>query len=466
MVDESVHHRGGPLLRAVASRIGDHAPDPVLVHGSPPTIGRDLDLLVRADTMTSLTAALPRLGFELHGDDWILVEGLGAVAVSLTPADEWRLRPEVLDDLFASAIPLGEHPGLVRPAPHHDLLVLARRLAGHPGPLRDRHRARIEAATRSDPAAWERAASEAPAWDGARALEALRAAVVSDGRISRRVALAVRSEALRTDGTGRVAALLRAAVSLRPRPLARVRDRRRSGAVVALSGIDGSGKSTQARLVAEALWALGHETVVEWSRITFESSLERIARPVKAVLRIGRTKGTPIEPAPTGSAPEPGPNGDRDTDARARSLRERSRLVGSVWAGIVATTNAWTLRRTTGRHLRAGRIVVRDRYVLDSVVQLEWAYANGRDLGWQAAIIRSLAPRPVAAFFLRVAPERAHGRKPEEFEIDELRRHSETYARHTEALGIEVVDGERAEPEVFAMVLRGTLSRLDARDRR
>ena len=151
--------------------------------------------------------------------------------------------------------------------------------------------------------------------------------------------------------------------------------------MVALSGVDGSGKSTQARLLAEALWALGHETVIEWSRITFESSLQRIARPVKALLRLGRREAMPARAgtgrAGTGGAGASDPHEDASdphegaADARARSLRQRSRLIGGVWAGIVATANARTLRKASRRHLRAGRIVVRDRYVLDSVVQLE-----------------------------------------------------------------------------------------------
>jgi len=469
-VDESIRPRGGPALQAAVRLVDAHADARCLVHGSPPDVARDLDLLVRPETEATLGSALARAGFARHRADWILIEADAAAAVSLTPTSEWALDPAVVDDLFATARPLPGTTHLVRASPSHDLLVLARRLAVHPGVLHVRHRARIDEAVLELPDAWSRAAADAPAWGCQRALAVLAHACAHDGLVRRRDAFTARLEARRRTGTSGPWAALVSAASLVPRPIARVRARRARGAVVALSGIDGAGKSTQAQLVADALWAAGYDPVVEWSRITFEASLDRIARPVKALLSL-RSRGSRRNRLPSddslGAAPAPSadpvvdPAADPATGS-ARALRERSRLVGSLWAGIVAVVHAWSLRRAILRHLRAGRVVVRDRYLLDSVVQLEWVYADGRDLRWQTRLIRMLVPRPAAAFFLDIDPERAHGRKPEEFDVEQLRRHRETYARHTDALHVDVVDGSRPVPEVFQTLLRGTLARLAA----
>ena len=475
IVDGSTHERGGPQIHAVVAALDALAPEAVLVHGSCPDVARDLDVLVRPDASVVLAAELARAGFEPHGDDWILFGGGRVASVSLTPAISWGLTPAALDDLFESATAIAGTRRLVRPAPHHDLLILSRRLAGHPGDIDQRHRARADDAVHRDPDAWSRAAASAAAWESARALDVLRTAMAEARPIRRRDALGVRVEASRRDGSSRAAAFFGAVLSLRPRPIARARARRCRGGVVALSGIDGSGKSTQSRMVAEGLWSLGYDTVIEWSRITFESSLRRIGRPVKALLGLFERRSPDPDPpgaiapdpiAPDPDAPDPdAPLGVEPTN-RARALRERSRVIGGLWAAVVATVNASTLRRNTRRHLRAGRIVIRDRYVLDSVVQLEWAYANGRDLRWQARIIRLLVPRPLATFFLDVGPESAHGRKPEEFDVDELRSHRETYLRHTESIGAKVLDGSRNQVEVFEDIMRETIDRLRERDPR
>lgn len=451
--------RGGPLLLEAAARVDACAPEPVLVYGSRPDDARDLDLLVRPTTLSALTTGLTEAGFEHIGDEWILVEGTAAVAVDVTEAGEWALPAPALAELFAAARPIAGYEHLLHPAPHHDLLVLARRLARSPGVLDGRRRARVEAATVEDPTAWERAGALAPEWGCVRALAVLRrAAVQGDGRVHRTGALAVRVEEQRRAGSSLPLAAARAAASFLAGP--------HGGAVVSLSGIDGAGKSTQAGLVADGLAAVGHDVVVEWSRITFGKPLQVIARPVKAILAL-RVPGA-SKPPSGDTDPEHGA-GDEEpvsaVDAKARELRDRSRLIGSIWAGVVATTNALSLRRNTRRHLRAGHVVVRDRYVLDSVVQLEWAYARGRDLAWQGRVIRFLVPPAVASFFLDVPPEDAHARKPEEYDIDDLRLHRDTYLRHVGPLGAVVVDGARPPEAIFDEVLRTTLRRLAARRR-
>ena len=445
MVTKTAPDRGGPVVRAAATWLDAHAAEPVLVHGSLPDRARDLDVLVRARAFDALSAALLRSDFEQLGPAWIRFDGCQPVLLDLEQATSWSLPDDEVEELFAAARPIDGYQLLFRPAPHHEILVLARRLTQHAGVLGARHRERLTAAADEDPAAWERARILAGAWGCRRSVEVLARAAVPDGRIRRAGALVSRIEERRRHGASPLGATVRAAGSFLARSP--------RGAVVALSGIDGAGKSTQAERLAAGLEQVGYQTVIEWARITTEPSLKAIALPIKLLLslraRLSRRSGD------TGARVE-----TQKSDPRSRELRERSRLVGSVWAGIVAVVNARTLRRSTRKHVRAGLIVVRDRYVLDSLVQLEWNYAHGRDLGWQARLLQMIVPPPLASFLLDVPPERALARKPDDYDLDELRLHRETYLRHAKPHGAVVLDGARPTEEICGDVLRTTVRRL------
>src|SRR2546430_14302967 len=201
---------------------------PMLVLGSPPGQGRDLDLLVRDADLTPLRDALACEGFRNRADEWVRFQGCTADAIDLVPASAWRLPAGELDDLFAQARPIDAHERLVRPAPHHALLVLAR-LTGKAGTLPDKRRHRVESALAEEPRAWRLAREQAPAWR-------------------------LRAELERLERTFRGHATPRLRVPRPHRPR-----------VIALSGIDGSGKSSQAELLREMLRRLGYDAAVEWT---------------------------------------------------------------------------------------------------------------------------------------------------------------------------------------------------------
>ena len=170
-----------------------------------------------------------------------------------------------------------------------------------------------------------------------------------------------------------------------------------------------------------------------------------------------RRRGT--APPPEDEQPE-WPPPVRPGDTTAQGLRRRFRLLDDAWVAIIALVHARTQRRTLRPHLRAGRVVIRDRYVLDASVQLDEVYGEGRSTGLPGRILRRLCPAPAAAFWIDVDPDTAYARKPEEFTAAELAEHRARYAAAQQLLGVARVDGTRAPDEVCAQLARAAWDRL------
>ena len=385
--------------RDAAGVVDEAAPHAVLVFGSLPGAGRDLDLLVRDDDLDALRSALDGAGFRCRGDEWVRFAGGSAEAVDLLPASEWRLPAAELDELFRAALPIDGFARLVRPVPGHALLVLAR-LTGL-GALPEKRRRRRDAAVAEDPRAWEQARSRAAAWN-------------------------LTAELANLEHGGTVASGL-------PRP--------RRPLVVALSGIDGSGKSSQAALLRDALARLGHDVAVEWSPFGQDAWLDRLAVPVKKLLgRSGRY--SPAVPA-------------RETGLERTSgtaLREDNALVNYVWSAVVTFANELSQLRTVVRHTHHGRIVIYDRYALDSTVQLRFRYGSTGRFLLQRGLIRLLAPKPVASFYLDIPPESSLGRKDDRWTLADLEVQAGLYREEYERAGVVRLDGLRPREELAAEI--------------
>ncbi len=389
------------------------APAPVLVFGSLPGAGRDLDLLVRDDELAAIRAGLDREGFRSRGDEWARFRDCTVDAVDLVPASEWRLPARQLDDLFAHAISLEGLEHLVRPAPHHALLVLAR-LTGPGGALPEKRRRRVEAALAENPAAWRLARELAPSWRLTVELEHLAHAV-----------------------RGGSSARLRVPRPHRPR-------------VIALSGIDGSGKSSQAKLLREALERLGYEAAVEWTPFGQNAWLDRLAVPAKRLLAHSRRF----------RAAEP----EHETGLERTSgtaLRERSPAVNQVWAAVVAFANALSQLQTIARHTRHGRIVVYDRYTLDSAVQLRFRYGASGKFSAQRTLIELLAPKPLASFYLDIPAEASLARKDDRWTLADLETQARLYREEYERPGAVRLDGLRPRDELAAEIGEAVWRALD-----
>jgi thymidylate kinase len=95
---------------------------------------------------------------------------------------------------------------------------------------------------------------------------------------------------------------------------------------------------------------------------------------------------------------------------------------------LVAAANGLGHARAAAGAAAAGRVVVFDRYVLDSRVRLRFLYGEGRAYGSEDALVRWLSPRPRAAFLLELAPQASLARKEDRWSLRDLEHLGRLYA--------------------------------------
>lgn len=396
----------------------------VLVVGSLPPAGRDYDLLAREGDRPAIETALREQGFERLPGGWVRIErGSADVVELITPAD-WGLPDREADALFTRALPLDGHARLCVPEPADQLLILARKLPRTPALLEAKHRQRVQDALTRAPDAWLQAGARAPEWGLEKRLRRLY------------------SRSARRPRTG-----------WPPKHL----HRPRRGAVLAFSGLDGVGKSTQAEALRAVLTELGFDAVVVWVPIGSSRRLRRFAGAAKRGLAR----------LPVGSLA----HADRPTvQRRLLSQTEDSvviatcgrRIAVTVWSTVITLANAIAYRRAASGVRTGGRIVIYDRYVLDTIVELRFSYAPQGRLPLQEALVRLLAPAPRCAFLLTAPPETAHARKPD-WSLAQTRLRARLYENGHPRLGVREFDAERPPDELAAEIARDVLEAIGPR---
>ncbi|MEA2404022.1 MAG: hypothetical protein QOE08_669, partial [Thermoleophilaceae bacterium] len=153
--------------------------------------------------------------------------------------------------------------------------------------------------------------------------------------------------------------------------------------LIALSGMDGAGKSAAARAVAAHLEAAGLPSEVVWWRLAEETAtLDRIATPVKRALRF---RGSVADPVAAMSRTD-----DEAGGPAATARRGPGRVVGACWTLVIATLSARSFRAVAARR-RAGVSLVCDRWTADALVDLEVRYGRRRAASW---ILSAAVPSP------------------------------------------------------------------------
>ena len=416
----------------------------VLLFGSLPPIARDLDLLVRPEQADELARSLEAAGFTRRGNTWARFDRCEVEVVDLVPATGWGLPPDELESLFEQAVPVGNAGNVVRPSPHHQLLILARRIARGDGRLDSKRRGRIDEALSEAPDAWLEAGRRTSLWGAETALASLEELHARGRKVSsvRRVrALTERYEAGGNSGA-----------DARVKAIKQVRPRRPRGAVVSFSGLDGSGKTSQAKYLRESLQRLGYDAVIEWTRLSYNPSLDWIASPVKVVMRLLRRTKTPKaghRPS-AGALPDP-----------AKELRRSSPWITRLWATVVSLANVSSQWKATRAHVRAGRIVLCDRYSLDSAVHLRYRYGVDESFAFQNWLVRRLSLVPLASFWLDVPAEVALERKTEQYTLGQLELQRRLYQEECAALEVTRFDGTRPREELCLEVIHAVWDGLD-----
>jgi thymidylate kinase len=419
--------------------------DRVLIYGSLPPAGRDLDLLARPAERVAIRKALVGAGFLGGGELLVRFRPGDTEAVEVTAAESWGLSQGELESLFSDAQPFEGMQWIVRPSPYQALLITARRVAGKHS-LPDKLRVRVDGALSEDPDAWKLAYERAPGWHAVQALRVLQAAYRGDGLIPAIARRDAGAEHRIRHGAYSLGAQIRILRSHLPR-LHRTH-------VVALSGLDGAGKSSQASLIRDALEVAGSNVVVIWSwgGIGTEGAVDRVKRPIKQILHklppVGPW-GEVVDRIKTESTTGRTPFADPGTAKRRGGFIVT--LVKYAWAATVAGINVWTLYQAALRHFGRGRIIIFDRYTLDSTIKLKYRYGDNLATQVVAHLIHYSTPRPIKAYLLDVPPQVAYDRKPE-WELRDLEARAALYRQEYAWLGVRRLDGIRPAPELSAEI--------------
>ena len=375
----------------------------------------------------AIATALVEGGFVRRGHRFARLGPSAAGLVAVLALDRWGLPASEVARLLGSAQPVAGTRWMAVPQLPDELLILCARLDELPDVLPVERRAALHRVLAEGGNAWVAAAQRSREWRVTVALDTVKAAYDEGRTITRRD----RRRAARARGE-----------------LSTPRD----GAVIAISGLDGAGKSTQAHALAATLHELGLDASVRWTRLGLSRVLTVLAAPVKLLLVPLRRRRPPEGVQVRTYRGSIGADEDSlptATDLVARDLRARLPLVHAVWTAIVAVVNAIEQRAAIRPGLQAGRIVICDRYLLDSVAHLRYRYGAGRANSTPERLLRALSPDPVVAIFLDLDPAEAYRRKPEEYDVAELAAQAEQYRAAAGELDAVVLDAT-ADPATLA----------------
>lgn len=410
------------LRRDVAAAIDEVVSGPVLVEGSPPPDGRDLDLVAARQDHAAITSWLQKSGFVRWRNSWARFGPPGAYGVELTSTDRWRTSEDDGSSLFRDAEPIPGYRNLVLPSPAVVLLLAARGAVTRRGGLTAKARGRVDGALARDPQAWAVAEEIAGPLGMSGALRLLRRAHETERGLS---------------PTARVAAL--AGVALAPGPAAAkarillgARPRRLRPAVVSFSGLDGSGKSTQVNRLSRELDQLGVAAVDHWAGFK-NAALLRVRFPI-----LDRPRSSGV---------------GTDLDVKYRLVPHAlygSRIGTAAWGYVVVLFNVAHLWRfVLLRRPRGTKLLVFDRFSPDTMVKLDLRFTRDRgiDIRWQRRLFELLSPKPDVGFLVAVSSDVAYSRRQEQTP-EELANMAELYQEQVPRFGLHRLDGTRPADEL------------------
>lgn len=199
-----------------------------------------------------------------------------------------------------------------------------------------------------------------------------------------------------------------------------------ASSLVVLSGLDGSGKSTQTALLAERLSAGGIPAAVLWNRWKpfLSSGVIRLAKRYlrkQARVKEGDYRGF--------------------TDAKRRSMK--SGWKRDLWQMMVWGEYAMQVRARLLARRRKGLTILCDRYVYDTLIDvaINFSLPASRLDELMNHPLLSLFPKPGLVVFIDVDPETGAARKSDGTPAAYLADRREYYAAMARILHAPIIDG-------------------------
>ena len=222
--------------------------------------------------------------------------------------------------------------------------------------------------------------------------------------------------------------------------------RSQTSMLVAITGVDGSGKTTQAAMLRAAFRSCAIRARCVWSRASSSSFMDLFIRWGKRLMRQGD--------APVGT-----PNGQGVLHARQAMLSSQLARWGWQWLVVFDLLVRYWLQ--VGWPLLRGEVVIADRYVDDGLADL------AVHLGWKSPeralagrLLRLLSPHPHMTYVLNlpasVAAARMAGQRESPEHLEQL---GAAYLRLTERSGAVEVDAQQPLGDMADLIVHRTLAR-------
>ena len=216
--------------------------------------------------------------------------------------------------------------------------------------------------------------------------------------------------------------------------------------LVSISGVDGAGKSTQARALRSAFQTCAIRTRTVWAR-GGASSL------AAGLIGLGRRLIGAGDDARAGRG--------ADEEARRAALFRRP-IARRGWPWLILIDLTWAYLRRVRWPLLRGRVVICDRYVADALAEMGGRLGEARVMQrLPCRLLRRLNPRPHLAWYLEVAPAAARARQPAEVQQGTpqlAERQITVYNRLLEAGELRRVDGSLPPEEIGDRLVYETLT--------
>jgi thymidylate kinase len=219
---------------------------------------------------------------------------------------------------------------------------------------------------------------------------------------------------------------------------------------IAFSGMDGSGKSLQAKALTDSLHKEGYRILYVWSRWS-PFFLRPIIRLGRALL--GRKGNSEDEQY-------------RSFQKDKRRLFQRASIM-QLWKNLALLDYFLQVMFKIRLRTRENRIIICDRYLTDFLVDLSNNFGYGKDQMAQLCGSRLLGlfPRPDHLYLLDLPAKVAFDRK-EDMPLSYLQDRRALYLNLGQLLGAEILDATAGIEDLQESIRQRTMTLLEGRGKR
>ena len=216
--------------------------------------------------------------------------------------------------------------------------------------------------------------------------------------------------------------------------------------VIALSGVDGSGKTEIARELEDAFRSCGIETDALWTRTRFSPGVENTKKLLRALSRKRIL--------------------DPTDENNKRKLRSR-RGVRAAWTAWSFLHSLWSFGIATRGRRMMRKVTIYDRHLRDATADLAiFLEEDNPEARIWARALRSIVVRPDVAIWIRITPDTAVRRRDEiGFTLPEAERLTLAYEKIQPQFEEIQIDGERSFDDVADAVVDLCMRRYFSRYR-